>query len=106
MCVSVCWCVCMLWVCVCVCVGGWVRLTAGMCGWMKQVMNALQAWALDQGLEHVRIDGATSLAHRHARLRLFNKNASVGLALVSVTAGGQGIDLTAASTAVFVQVRV
>lgn len=73
---------------------------------MKQVMNALQAWALDQGLEHVRIDGATSLAHRHARLRLFNKNASVGLALVSVTAGGQGIDLTAASTAVFVQVRV
>ena len=106
MCVSVCWCVCMLWVCVCVCVCVWVRLTAGMCGWMKQVMNALQAWALDQGLEHVRIDGATSLAHRHARLRLFNKNASVGLALVSVTAGGQGIDLTAASTAVFVQVRV
>lgn len=69
----------------------------------RRVMNALQHWAVRMNFCHVRIDGETSQRDRFERIRTFGDKAEMRLALVSVTAGGQGIDLTAASIAVFVE---
>ncbi|KAJ1476147.1 hypothetical protein T484DRAFT_1825961 [Baffinella frigidus] len=68
----------------------------------RKVMDGLQASpgtnALG-GVPHVRIDGASGGAERHNSIAKFRTNPEVRVALVSVTAGGQGIDLTAASVA-------
>lgn len=51
----------------------------------------------------VRIDGATEASERHRLVREFKESAHLRVALVSVTAGGVGLDLTAASGVVFVE---
>jgi len=61
----------------------------------RRVMNALHKWALDADVPHVRLDGETSQHLRFLRLRSFRDSAHVRMALVSVTAGGQGVDLSA-----------
>jgi hypothetical protein len=69
----------------------------------RRVINALHKWALDAQVPLVRLDGSTSQHLRLLRLREFRDSSQVRLALVSVTAGGQGVDLSAASVAVFVE---
>lgn len=51
----------------------------------------------------VVLDGSTPAKDRHARLNRFKQRQDVRIALVSVTAGGQGLDLSAASVGVFVE---
>ena len=50
-----------------------------------------------------RIDGAATTASREKSIRRFRSDARCRVVLVSVTAGGVGIDLSAASDAVFVE---
>ena len=51
----------------------------------------------------VVLDGSTPAKERHVRLNRFTQRQDVRIALVSVTAGGQGLDLSAASVGVFVE---
>ncbi|KAK3259906.1 hypothetical protein CYMTET_31114 [Cymbomonas tetramitiformis] len=73
------------------------------------VMDRIQEKALE-GLggpnrppAFVRIDGSTDAADRHALVRSFRTDAHIRAALVSVTAGGVGLDFTAATAVVFVE---
>ena len=59
-----------------------------------------QKWV---GLPAERIDGAATTASREKSIRLFHRERWARVVLVSVTAGGVGIDLSAASYAVFVE---
>ena len=69
----------------------------------RRVLDGLQAHLHRRGHLLVRIDGSTPLAQRHAAIRRFNREASVQLALISVTAAALGIDLSAASQCVFAE---
>jgi hypothetical protein len=69
----------------------------------RRVMNLLQKWAVATHIRHVRVDGHTCSRDRYERIRSLGEDAGLRMALVSVTAGGQGVDLSAASTAVFVE---
>jgi SNF2 family DNA or RNA helicase len=51
----------------------------------------------------VVLDGSTPAKDRHVRLNRFKQRQEIRIALVSVTAGGQGLDLSAASVGVFVE---
>lgn len=52
---------------------------------------------------YIVLDGSAPARDRHARIRQFKEKEDVRIALVSVTAGGQGVDLSAASVGVFVE---
>ncbi|KAI9928355.1 hypothetical protein MW887_002393 [Aspergillus wentii] len=51
--------------------------------------------------EYVRLDGKTSRAWRNLNIHLFNSDERYRIFLISTRAGGEGINLTSASTVVF-----
>ncbi|CAM9157600.1 unnamed protein product, partial [Laminaria digitata] len=55
------------------------------------------------GFTCLRIDGQVPTGLRASRLSEFNTNEACRVLLVSITAGGQGLDFTAASNVVFVE---
>ena len=71
----------------------------------KEVLNTLhveQAVSKKmKGVGHMRIDGSVPSAERAARVRKFQTNARIRVALLSVTAAGVGLTLTAASSVLF-----
>lgn len=73
----------------------------------KAVLDALDAEMSTKRFQElttsIRIDGSTSSADRHRRVNLFQENPSVRIALLSITAAGQGITLTAADSVVFAE---
>lgn len=52
-------------------------------------------------MQLIRIDGATPAAERTRLVAAFQQSPGVRVALLSVTAAGQGLTLTAASTVIF-----
>ena len=70
----------------------------------KKVMNKLASRldAAQPGI-YVRIDGETDSQTRHEEVAKFQLSSDVRVAVVSVTAGGTGLDFSAASAVVFAE---
>ena len=58
-----------------------------------------------KGKGHIRIDGSVNSQERASRVRKFQTCGSVRVALLSITAAGVGLTLTAASTALFAELH-
>eukprot|EP00978_Attheya_sp_CCMP212_P004861 scaffold10680_cov64-Attheya_sp.AAC.5 len=58
-----------------------------------------------KGVGHIRIDGSVSPAERALRVRKFQTNARVRVGILSVTAAGVGLTLTAASSIIFAELH-
>ena len=69
----------------------------------KEVLDTLEQAVSRKmkGVGHMRIDGSVPSAERAARVRKFQTNARIRVALLSVTAAGVGLTLTAASSVLF-----
>lgn len=73
----------------------------------KDVMDVIEAAVSKhlKGLGHIRIDGSVSSAERAMRVRKFQMKPQVRVALLSVTAAGVGLTLTAASSVIFTELH-
>ena len=71
----------------------------------KEVLDTLEAAIARKmkGVGHIRIDGTVAPAERSSRVRKFQSQAKVRVALLSVTAAGVGLTLTAASSVIFAE---
>ncbi|MCP9257142.1 SWI/SNF-related matrix-associated actin-dependent regulator of chromatin subfamily A [Dirofilaria immitis] len=58
-----------------------------------------------EGLRSIRIDGATASRSRDEQCRLFQENDDVMVAILSITAAGIGVTLTAATIVVFAELH-
>ena len=65
-------------------------------GWTT-FLDLIEIAFQDNGIEFVRLDGTMSLSQRSAVIDRFNTDPSVTVMLISIKAGGQGLNLTAAS---------
>lgn len=54
-------------------------------------------------MEYIRIDGKIDANKRHDRVKEFQNNDNIRIAVLSITACSQGLTLTAASTVVFAE---
>lgn len=68
----------------------------------RSVLDAIEAASL-RGVPHIRIDGGTAPRERQAQVELFQSDPSVRVALLSLTAAGLALTLTAASRVLFVE---
>eukprot|EP00957_Ditylum_brightwellii_P178489 13596687-Ditylum_brightwellii.AAC.1 len=73
----------------------------------KEVMDTLEAAISKKlkGVGHIRIDGAVPPAERAMRVRKFQTNGRIRVALLSVTAAGVGLTLTAATSVIFAELH-
>lgn len=55
-----------------------------------------------EGVSFVRLDGGSSMKHREAAVTCFNEDASINAFLISLKAGGTGLNLTTADTVIHV----
>jgi len=69
------------------------------------MLNAMEMKLRELGLSFIRIDGRTSKPLRDVYIKQFQEDEKVSAALVSITAGGQAISLTAARTVVFAELH-
>lgn len=67
-------------------------------------MDACSLALGQSGIGFVRLDGSTPMRLRLASLNTLKNDAAMRVGLVSVTAGGQGIDLSFAQSAVFMEI--
>ncbi|KAJ7564591.1 hypothetical protein O6H91_02G024600 [Diphasiastrum complanatum] len=72
-------------------------------GHHQKVLNALQEFMHARGLDYIRIDGNTDAKDRHTAIELFRCKVEVKVAIIGVTAGGVGLNLSSAQTVVFVE---
>jgi SNF2 family DNA or RNA helicase len=70
----------------------------------KAVMNGLAHHLDKRGVGYIRIDGSTAQGPRASLVDRFQNEATCRVALLSITAAGVGLTLTAASLAVFAEV--
>lgn len=73
-------------------------------GHHRTVLDACACALSEAGCGFVRLDGETPQRQRIERLASFRSSPDVRAGIVSVTTGGQGIDLSFASTAVFLEI--
>ena len=66
-----------------------------------QVMDQIENFIKTQNIEYIRIDGTTAQQTRIKKIKAFQEDFLVRVALLSITAAGIGITLTAASTIIF-----
>lgn len=73
----------------------------------KDVMDVIEAAVSKhlKGLGHIRIDGSVPSAERAMRVKKFQMKPQVRVALLSVTAAGVGLTLTAASSVIFTELH-
>ena len=71
----------------------------------QAVMDDIDDHLQKSKVEYMRIDGNTSNENRKKNIKNFQENNSVRAALLSITAAGVGITLTAASTVVFAELH-
>jgi len=73
----------------------------------KEVLDTIEAAVSKhlKGVGHIRIDGSVAPIDRAARVKKFQNIAQVRLALLSVTAAGVGLTLTAASSVIFAELH-
>lgn len=69
------------------------------------VMDELEDHLKNMKLGYIRIDGSTSNDLRKKHVKSFQEDISVRAALLSITAAGVGITLTAASNVVFAELH-
>lgn len=69
----------------------------------KGVLDALEAAVSKEykATAHIRIDGSVSSLERAARVRKFQTSSKIRVAILSITAAGVGLTLTAATTVMF-----
>jgi non-specific serine/threonine protein kinase len=64
----------------------------------REMLAIMRRWLVEQSIEHLYLDGATK--NRQDLIDEFNSNDKVRLFLISLKAGGTGLNLTAADTVV------
>ena len=70
-----------------------------------RVLDRLEAAARARGVGHVRVDGGVEPAERAARVAAFQREPGLRVALLSMTAAGTGLTLTAAGAVVFAELH-
>uniref|UniRef100_A0A6B2KXP7 Uncharacterized protein n=1 Tax=Arcella intermedia TaxID=1963864 RepID=A0A6B2KXP7_9EUKA len=68
---------------------------------MTKVLDFLEPFLDSLGYRYLRLDGSTEVGARQGLIDEFNTNVDIFVFLLSTTAGGVGINLTAADTVVF-----
>jgi SWI/SNF-related matrix-associated actin-dependent regulator 1 of chromatin subfamily A len=76
-------------------------------GHHKAVLDALEVAVSKEfkGTGHIRIDGTVNSQERAARVRKFQKSSRIRVAILSITAAGVGLTLTAATTVMFAELH-
>ncbi|VDK42420.1 unnamed protein product [Anisakis simplex] len=69
------------------------------------VLDTISMNVTKKGLKSIRIDGTTSSKSREEQCRLFQEDDNVVVAVLSMTAAGVGITLTAATVVVFAELH-
>ena len=69
------------------------------------VLDGIEQFLIKNHVQHFRLDGSTSPADRQAGVDRFQTDSRCRVALLSITAGGTGITLTASSTVVFAELQ-
>eukprot|EP00976_Prorocentrum_cordatum_P047070 950575-Prorocentrum_minimum.AAC.1 len=69
------------------------------------LLDGLEGALRGKRVRYMRIDGATPSAQRHENVKMFQSDPDLQVALLSVTAAGQGITLTAAANVVFAELH-
>jgi SNF2 family DNA or RNA helicase len=67
------------------------------------VLDALESACSSRGVKYVRIDGMTSANKKHGSCKLFRDDATVQVALLSITAAGVGLSFVASHRAIFAE---
>ncbi|MCJ1252016.1 hypothetical protein MMC30_009254 [Trapelia coarctata] len=67
-------------------------------GWTT-TFDIIQPQLIDKGIRCVRLDGTSSASHRSRVIHAFRMNTDISVLLATITCGGVGLDLTAASRA-------
>lgn len=65
------------------------------------VMDELEEFLKEKNVSYIRVDGTTSMDKREEYIKRFQQDETVKIALLSITACGTGLNLTAANTVVF-----
>ena len=74
-------------------------------GHHQYTLDSLQDMLEKNNYGYMRIDGKVGSEKRHQNVILFQEKPSVKVALLSITAAGVGLTLTAASTVVFAELH-
>ncbi|KAK2196288.1 bifunctional Helicase [Babesia duncani] len=69
------------------------------------VLDSIQETLQTKGTNHIRIDGSTPLDKRNKNVQTFQENPKCMVAVLSITACGIGLNLTASSTVVFAELH-
>ena len=69
------------------------------------VLDGIEEFLKKQSVNYFRLDGSTSATERQAGVDRFQTDSRCRVALLSITAGGTGITLTASSTVVFAELQ-
>lgn len=67
---------------------------------MRRMLDILEYYLTENGEEPCRLDGSVKVAERQLHMERFNTDSSLWLFLLTTTAGGLGINLTAADTVI------
>lgn len=67
----------------------------------KLVMDEVETFLKEQKCSYIRVDGLTPMEKREIYIKNFQNDDNVKIALLSITACGMGLNLTAANTVVF-----
>ncbi len=70
-----------------------------------EVLNAIEDEVKKLKLRYIRIDGKVEVNKRYESVKLFQEDENVKIAILSLTAAGVGLTLTAASTVIFAEVN-
>ncbi|OAY72768.1 DNA annealing helicase and endonuclease ZRANB3, partial [Ananas comosus] len=68
-----------------------------------KVLDGIQAFVSENGVKFVRIDGSTLPKERKEAVDAFHFSAEVKIAIIGITAGGCGLDLSSARNVVFLE---
>ena len=71
----------------------------------KVILDGLEESLIKKKQKYIRIDGSVPSHKRHSRVQQFQKDESIKIAVLSITAAGTGLTLTAASIVVFAEMH-
>eukprot|EP01071_Lankesteria_metandrocarpae_P008198 Lankesteria_metandrocarpae@DN4900_c0_g1_i3.p1 len=69
----------------------------------KIVLDSLETQLIKEKVEYIRIDGSVPAAKREIHIKQFQEKPSCRVAVLSITACGHGLNLTASGTVVFAE---
>ncbi|KRX03262.1 P-loop containing nucleoside triphosphate hydrolase [Pseudocohnilembus persalinus] len=70
-----------------------------------EVLDAIQEYVQKHSVQFIRIDGGVGHSDRHTRVKSFQENENVKVAILSITAAGTGLTLTATSNILFAEMH-